>query len=91
MLTLERFIPEVKKLLVKKNEQTYFLIDYINNDDDSGYYDDLGKSLQKIQKLLYKLVHQNINRYTEKYNQVPLLKAEKNTGVFNHELMNHKA
>lgn len=91
LLILERFIPEVKKLLVKKNEQTYFLIDYINNDDDSGYYDDLGKSLQKIQKLLYKLVHQNINRYTEKYNQVPLLKAEKNTEVFNHELMNHKA
>lgn len=91
LLILEHFIPEVNKLLVKKDEQTYFLIDYIINDDDSGYYDDFGKSLQKIQKLFYKLVYQNITLYTEKYNDWPILSFEKRNEVFNHELMNHKA
>ncbi|RLZ09724.1 hypothetical protein [Faecalibacter macacae] len=91
LLILERFIPEVKKLLVKKDEQTYFLIDYIIHDDDSGYYDDFGKSLQKIQKLFYKLVHQNISQYTEKYNGCRILSVEKKNEVFNHELMHHEA
>lgn len=91
LLILERFIPEVKKLLVKKDGQNYFLIDYIINDDDSGYYDDFGKSLQKIQKLFYKLVHQNITLYTQNYNDWPILHVEKTNEVFDHELMNHKA
>lgn len=91
LLILERFIPEVKKLLVKKNETTYYLIDYITSDDDFGFYDEYGRSFKVVQKKLHKLVHQNIKRYTEKYNQFPLLRAEKTTEVFNHELMNHKA
>ncbi|QTV05361.1 hypothetical protein [Faecalibacter bovis] len=91
MLILERFIPEMKKLLVKKDEQTYFLIDYIIHDDDSGYYDDFGKSLQKIQKLFYKLVHQNITLYTDKYNGSPILRVEKSNEVYGHELMHHEA
>lgn len=91
LLILELFIPEVKKLLVKKDEQNYFLIDYIINDDDSGYYDDFGKSLQKIQKLFYKLVHKNITLYTQNYNDWPILHVKKTIEDFNHEIMNHKA
>lgn len=91
LLILERFIPEVKKLLVKKNETTYYLVDYITSDDDFGFYDEYGKSFKVVQKKLHKLVHQNIKRYTQKYNQFPLLRVEKTNEVFNHELMNHKA
>ena len=91
LLILEHFIPEVKKLLVKKNETTYYLIDYLTTDDDFGFYDEFGKSLKVVQKKLHKLVHQNIKRYTQKYNQFPLLRVEKTSEVFTHELMNHKA
>jgi len=91
LLILECFIPEVRQLLVKKDEQTYFLIDYINNDDDSGYYDNFGKSFQKIQKSFYNLVYQYIMHYTEKNNDCPLRRVEIRNEVFNHEIMDHKA
>lgn len=91
LLILECFIPEAKKLLVKKNETTYYLIDYISTDDDFGFYDEFGKSFQKIQKSFYKLVHQNLTLYTQNYNNRPILPVEKRNEVFHHELMNHKA
>lgn len=91
LLILEEFIPEIKKLFVKKDHETYFLIDYITTDDDCGFYDDFGESLQRIQKQLYKLVLQNIKLYTENYNSNTLLCVETNYEVWNHDLMNHKS
>nr|WP_317633006.1 hypothetical protein [uncultured Flavobacterium sp.] len=91
LLILERFIPEVKKLLVKKNETTYYLIDYITTDDDFGFYDEFGKSLKVVQKQLHKMVLQNMTLYTENYNRNQLLRVETSNEVFTHELMNYKA
>lgn len=91
LLILELFIPEVKKLLVKKNEEAYFLIDYITNDDDSGYYDDFGKSLQKIQKQFFILINKTYAIYINDSDRNKSLQKVQNFGLYDHELMNHKA
>lgn len=91
ILLLERFIPKMKSLFVKKDEDTYYLIDYILNDDDSGYYDNFGQSFKWIQKQLYKLVHETYAYYLDRIVNHKPFKKDKDLGVYNHELMENKA
>lgn len=91
ILLLERFIPKMKSLFVKKDEDTYYLIDYILNDDDSGYYDNFGKSFKWIQKQLYKLVQETYAYYLDRIVNHKPLKKDTDLGVYNHELMENKA
>lgn len=65
LLIMEKIYPPIKTLFVKKEENSYYLIDQFLKDSEAGLYDDWGIALKEIQEKLKQLVVLLLNKLAE--------------------------